>query len=321
MGDQNQYEDLDLSDDELAALEEDDDEGNEDANQGGDDELETDDDADTDGGEAETDEDESGEDDTSGTDESGEGDAQVDGEAQGEDSSGSEDDADKTGAKEGEEDKAAPDDTTAGADTSGVDSPVTASDVFKADAAALEQKLDDGEIEYEEYEREKELLKEELHRGWSREEFQRQQLEQQWKAEQEEFFQGNDYLRGNPIVYDAFAKEVNRLLNDKAWANKPGEEVLTEAKKAIDSAFGTGKETAEPEKAQKGKKTPGKKSVDKAKKAGANRQSPKTLKDVPAADHNSDGAFDYLDDLEGAAFEKAIAKLTPEEMEAYENMT
>jgi hypothetical protein len=179
---------------------------------------------------------------------------------------------------------------------------------------ALDEQLDSGKLDFDEYKKELMALERERTKDLVKQEITRSKVEDTWKAEQDEFFSENDYLKDNKIVYDAFAREVNALLADKAWAKKPGPDILNHAKETIDQAFGIkpAKEKAAPK-----EKTDAQKAVEKAKKSRAKKDGPKTLKDVPAADGNTDGAFEHLDNLEGPALEAAVAKMTPEEQEAW----
>lgn len=177
---------------------------------------------------------------------------------------------------------------------------------------ALDEQLDSGKLDFDEYKKELMALERERTKDLVKQEISRSKVEDTWKAEQDEFFSENDYLKGNKIVYDAFAREVNDLLGQKEWANKPGPDILNKAKETIDQAFGI-----KPEKPKPKEKTDGQKAVDKAKQSRAKKAAPKTLKDVPAADGNTDGAFEHLDNLEGPALEAAVAKMTPEEQEAW----
>lgn len=177
---------------------------------------------------------------------------------------------------------------------------------------ALDEQLDSGKLDFDEYKKELMALERERTKDLVKQEITRSKVEDTWKAEQDEFFSENDYLKDNKIVYDAFAREVNALLADKAWANKPGPDILSQAKQTIDKAFGVS-----PKKPKPKEKTDGQKAVEKAKQSRAKKDGPKTLKDVPAADGNTDGAFEHLDNLEGPALEAAVAKMTPEEQEAW----
>lgn len=177
--------------------------------------------------------------------------------------------------------------------------------------AELEKKFNDGDLDFDTYIKDRLGLERDKTREIVRDEAVRMSAENTWKSEQETFFSSNEHLKSNPIVYDSFAREVNRLLKDKAWASKPGGDVLDKAKSLIETAFHLEKPAPEKETSK------GKAAVRDAKKASANRATPQTLKDVPAADGNMDGGFEYLDKLDGAAYELAISKLSTEELDAY----
>lgn len=213
---------------------------------------------------------------------------------------------------------------TDGADGSGADPGyVKHEPSYEQKIKDLDQRLDDGKIDFDEYKKELRELEHSRTHEIIRQEIQRSKAEETWQAEQRAFFAANESLspgKANPIVYNAFAGEVARLASDKAWTSRSGADLLAEAKKNVEAAFGLKSENKDPEPPPKKKeKTDGQKAVDIAKKANANQDGLKTLKDVPAGDKNTDNPFDYLDSLEGAEFESAIAKLSPAEMKAYEN--
>ena len=308
-----------LSEEEIAAIQDD-----EDDSQDQDQEEDDDNDDDLDG---DTSDSEDGDvedpghdvDDTGGNDGDGEGAGAEDEDPDSSDSEtdkgDSEDNEDKDGIQEGQENKKPeatgddsdnPDNLSAGH--------VDLDKLYNDKVSDLDKRLDDGDVDFEEYKKELVSIERERSRAIVREEIAMQQAEQVWEAEQTSFFAENKYIKGNEIVYDAFARKVNQLLGDTAWAKKPGADILVEAKKQIDSAFGF-----KPGKADKDKKDdePAK-AVAKAKKASASRGGPRTLKDVPASTSNNDSdAFAYLDKLDGQAYERAVAKLSDAELEAY----
>lgn len=179
---------------------------------------------------------------------------------------------------------------------------------------ALDKKLDEGEIDFDTYKKELLLLNRKEIRAEVAQEYAKLKAEETWHTEQKEFFKDNEneYLKENQIVLGAFAAEVNRRLADKAWASKSGTEILAAAKEAIDFAFkiGQAKEEA-PVKDDKGKQ------AVKAAKQASKKDAPQTLKSVPAAEVNEDNKFAYLDNLTGLAYEKAIAQLSEAELEVY----
>jgi hypothetical protein len=342
MSDSNDFKGL--SEEEIAAIKDDEGDDNTDDDLDSDDEQDLDDDGDA----SDEDDDDSDleagqDDDQDAEDESGEADEDESGADDDKDSEDdSEDDENSDDAEKGQKDKgddsASKDDKPDADDSDGsgtVDKEYQGKiDVLDQKIVALDEKLDEGEIPFDDYKKqllaigaEKEGLKTEQNevrtRALVREETARMSAETTWKSEQAEFFKENDYMKESPIVYDSFAREVNRLLGDKGWANKSGADVLAEAKKNVDDAFGVkpaekSDEDKADEKAAAEKKAAGKKAVKNAKKASGKKKAPQTLKDVPASDNNMDGgAFDHLDKLDGLELEKALEKLTPEEMDAY----
>ena len=307
------YTDLDLSDEEVLALEGDDNDQDDDKGDIENDDEPDQDDKGGDEGDADPDDDGDGDADQDDADESDEADTGTE-DKQGDPA----DDAAKADAKADEPDGKTVDDAKPGdSDDVGTgDDPAVSSD-YETKIKDLDKKLDDGEIHFDEYKTELRSIERERTRDIVRQEMSYTKAEETWNSEQSTFFADNGYLKTNPVVYDSFAREVNRLLADKAWSNKPGTDVLAEAKKSIDSAFGV--QTPKKEENKPVPVSEGKKAVQKAKQSGANKSSPKTLRDIPASDNNTDGAFEHLDSLSGAAYESAIAKLTPAEMEAYEN--
>lgn len=303
------YDDLDLSEEEMAALEDNEDTEDQEDQDADDDvqDQEADEDAESEGDDSDADDD---------TDQE-EGDQDSGGDESEDQSGDSEDDADQDG-KEGDQKDGAEDDEP-GKDA-GDDAGAVADDQIGTDAQyeekikALDERLDNGELDFDEYKKEFMTLERSRTQELVRQEMARTKAEETWQNEQAEFFGENAYLKDNQIVYDAFARKVNALLEDKTWANKPGTDVLAEAKKVVDKAFGIkpAKEKPAPK-----EKTDGQKAVDKAKQSRAKKGGPKTLKDVPASDDNSDGAFEHLDNLDGPALEAAVAKMTPEEQEAW----
>lgn len=308
-----------LSDEERAALEDED--GNENDTEGGDGGEEDDDESDQ-GGDGDQGDGERGEDDVQDgnpDDKEADPDAQTDtdqNKGESSDSQGGDSEDDENQDKEKETPAAADD---AGTGTGDVDPEPT----YEQKLKELDQKLDDGKIEFDDYKKELRELEHSRTQELVRQEVQRVKAEDTWQAEQRAFFAANESLspgKANPIVYNAFAGEVNRLAADKAWASRSGADLLAEAKKNVEAAFGLKSEGKDPDPPPKKKeKTDGQKAVEKAKKFNAIQDSPQTLKNVPASDKNTDNPFGHLDNLDGAEYEAAWSKLSSAEREAYEN--
>jgi hypothetical protein len=217
------------------------------------------------------------------------------------------DEDDETGTEE-----TAKDDTVEKAQpvvTSAFDSVRAAHEVALAE---LEKKFDNGDVDFDEYKSSLRALERQLVKAEVAEEYARQKAEDIWQSEQQAFFKSNQYLKDNLIVMDAFAREVNKRLDDESWATKSGTEILKDAQSVIDKAFGR-----QPSDAKGKTEDKGKDAVKKAKKAAAKSTNLSTLRGIPAAEQNKDTKFAYLDNLTGMAYEQAVAKLSQEEMDAY----
>lgn len=131
--------------------------------------------------------------------------------------------------------------------------------------------------------------------------------EQRWKWEQERFFgQEKAAIYKDPIILAALDASVKQLAADPANAKKPAGFYLEEADRQIRKRFNMG----EPPVTREGKQP--------------NRQPdlsrvPKTLAQLPAAEMAETGneEFGYLDKLDGIALEQALRKLTPEQEARY----
>lgn len=132
---------------------------------------------------------------------------------------------------------------------------------------------------------------------------------QRWKWEQERFFgQEKAAIYKDPIVLAALNASVQQISADPANAKKPMGFFLEEADRQIRKRFNMG---GEPPPAAKDNKP-------------ANRQPdlsnvPKTLAQLPAAEMAETGSdeFAYLEKLDGIALEQALRKLTPEQEARY----
>lgn len=292
-----------LSEEEIAALEEDDDQGTDtDDVDGVADVDRTEDDEDSDNADSDSDDIEEKDQDTS-TDNDDDQDAET----------GEADQTEKPQTKTVPDAKKATDEDKSGND----EAPGTTTPPLSIDdeIKALDKKLDEGEIDFDTYKKSLRAIERKGIRDEVAREYARQKADETWQNEQKQFFKENDYLKENQIVLGAFATEVNKRLADKAWASKSGTEILAAAKEAIDSAFKIGQTKEEaPVKDDKGKQA-----VKAAKQASSKKDAPQTLKSVPAAESNDDNKYAYIEKLSGQAYEAAVAKLTDAQMEEYLN--
>lgn len=184
---------------------------------------------------------------------------------------------------------------------------------------ALMTKFKDGEIELPDFmEQKAELDNEKLQLSISAKqaEWAQQQntdsREQRWKWEQERFFSQDKAAiykdDKDPIALAALNATVKQLASDPANNRRPPGWFLEEADRRVRERFNLGGATkAAPDTTKKPAREPDLSKV------------PKTLANLPAADIAETGSdeFAYLDKLDGIALEQALRKLTPEQEARY----
>lgn len=166
----------------------------------------------------------------------------------------------------------------------------------------------DGEIRIDEYEEQRGEIEREVRalekaavKAEIAEEARKQAADQQWQFEQQVFFRdkANVQFRDDPIMNAAFNTALKDLASDAANDKRDMPWFLREAANAVRQRFGSNASS-----------TNGKN----------NRPIPPNLGNVPAADINdvnNRGEFDHLQKLEGMDLENALAKMTPEQERRY----
>lgn len=208
--------------------------------------------------------------------------------------------------------------------------PADLDDQLKAvdvEQAALDKKLDDGEIESKEYAKESRKL------GDKRQELRDIDSEhsliartnesarvQHWKTAQASFFDlRKDF--GNPIMQGALDAALRDLYANPKYAGADYNWLLNKAAANVDAAMGKTATPAAPEAPTKPVTAVAQRARENAARAAADRAAvPTTLGAVPAAEANDPGAggeFSHLDNLSGMELEKEIAKLPQEAAERY----
>lgn len=199
------------------------------------------------------------------------------------------------------------------------------------DQAALDRKLDEGDLESKDYARESRKLAD-----------QRQELRDirtevdtvtrtnvatrtaHWNAAQATFFDRRAEFK-TPIMMGALDAALRDLYANQKYAGADYNWLLAKAAAEVDKAMGKSEAAPAPPAATPGAKqaTP---AVDKAKaalaRADADRKVlPTTLGGLPAADAeqpgSSGGEFSHLDNLSGMELEEAIAKMPREAADRY----
>lgn len=175
---------------------------------------------------------------------------------------------------------------------------------------ALDAKFDEGELtaaELRQQTRDIERQIRELERTGERAQLSRDAQAATWENETVANFLANNaaYQEGS-FLYQALDTEVRKLQVGAYKDNPFSPEILTKAHENITSGIAALSGGAAP----RGKDNPGTKQ----------REIPPNLGGLPSAaddDLGGGGDFAYLDRLQGLAYEEALAKLTPDQQEAY----
>lgn len=142
-----------------------------------------------------------------------------------------------------------------------------------------------------------------------------------WEHEQQLFLDENQQFRDNTSMNLLFVSTVNNLLADKDNAKLSDRDILDKAREIISKDLG-GTPDADNDTNDNNNNTAKKKEKDRllkdAKKAVSDKTKiPKTLKDLPNAEMEGGGKFEYLDNLSGNKYEEAISNMSDKEFEEY----
>jgi len=187
-----------------------------------------------------------------------------------------------------------------------------------SDLVAIRKQLDEGEIDFNAYEEQKDALLEKRSDLKVSQAIAERDLRhnaetqaQLWAHDQKVFFEQteNAVFNTNKILYGALDTAVKDLANDAANANRTGSWILNEAKRQVLELF---KKEAKPEVKSENKHIVSKK----------DKVVPITLGNMPAAEANvTQDEFASIDKLldkgDQHAYERALSKLTIEQQERY----
>ena len=184
-------------------------------------------------------------------------------------------------------------------------------DKLNEELAGLKKKFDEGDIAVDEYIDERDRLSRAIVKAELKAELAQESATKSWEQSQKDFLgnEASSFLRESDVIYDAFAMQVNKLIADPKSASLSDEALLKAARDKVYAAFRISPES------QPSKK--GESAIREAKKEAADRgKTPKTLQGVPAAapaDDTDANPFAYLDRLSGEKLEAAVEKLSPED--------
>jgi hypothetical protein len=177
----------------------------------------------------------------------------------------------------------------------------------------------EGAIDYDEYLDLRDTFKEQLWAHNVATQFSAESVDTRWEWEQETFLtdEANDWIAGDDVVYSAFAATVNRIMSTEEGAVLPGPDLLAQAREEVASRFSPSHPKEVADQAEEEKKQAALKS---AKKKEASKQAPETLAGKPAAEIDDGvGEFEWLDKLDGEAYEKAVEGLSDVQLARYES--
>lgn len=190
---------------------------------------------------------------------------------------------------------------------------------LSAELNKLDEQFEEGDISLKDYNAQRDALNQAKFRLEMYEDINRQvavqTVENNWKAAQREFFSENrDYIE-NSILNAAYVHAVNSLLATDEGKAMSDRQVLLKAKETVEESLGMKKgEGGKDDQGDAGKAAL---AAAKKKEAGKGRDG-MSLRDMPKSQEDESGdRFDALDRLEGEEFENAIAKLSDSEREAY----
>lgn len=184
-------------------------------------------------------------------------------------------------------------------------------DKLNADLSALKTKFDEGEIAVDEYIDERDRLSRAIVKAELKAELAQESAAKSWEKSQKDFLgnEASSFLRESDVIFDAFAMQVNKLIADPKSASMSDEALLKAARDKVYAAFRISPESQPPKKDES--------AIREAKKEAADRsKAPKTLHGVPAAapaDDTDANPFAYLDRLSGDQLEAAVEKLSPDD--------
>lgn len=186
----------------------------------------------------------------------------------------------------------------------------------------LDTKFDDGDLTTKEYRQEMAKLdrsEREIEQAQFKakiaQEMQQQQQQQAWLETVNDFLDTHTQYRDKPLLFNTLDMVVKQIANDEGNAELTGRQILNKAHSQIQDELGI----SQPADGDGGKPQ----AKDKGKGKKSKPEAPPTLGKVPAAEANDPTAsskFKRLDDLaerDPMAHEKAVEALSESEREAY----
>ncbi len=186
------------------------------------------------------------------------------------------------------------------------------------DKAQAKKDFQEGIIDYDEYLDKRDAFNQQI---WSHNmamQMSSESVDTRWEWEQESFLtdKANAWINDDEVCYSAFAATVNRLMSTDEGAVMPGPELLALAREQVAKRFSPTRQEERIDKEEEDKK---KEALKSAKSKEAAKVAPETLGGKPAAEIDEGiGEFDWIDKLDGEAYEKAVENLSEAQLKRYE---
>lgn len=184
--------------------------------------------------------------------------------------------------------------------------------------AQAKKDFQEGVIDYDEYLDKRDEYNQQIWQHNLAQQMSSESVDTRWEWEQESFLtaEQNAWINDDEVVYRAFAATVNAILSTEEGSVMPGPDILAQAREEVASRFSPQGQQDRINQEEEAKKQ---KALDNAKKTEAAKQAPETLGGKPAAEIDEGvGEFDWLDKLDGEAYEQAVSNLTEAQLKRYE---
>ena len=180
-------------------------------------------------------------------------------------------------------------------------------DKLNADMADLKQKFDDGDISIDEYMDSRFAIERKVVKIEAHQERMQQDAQMSWDRASQEFLanEDNNALRENDVLYGAFAMQVNKLIGDPASEAMSDADLLRTARDKVFAAFRI-PQGSQPSKDESAVRAAKREAADRGKAPTTLQGVPAAAQ----ADDVDQSPFAYLDRLSGEQLEAAVAKLS-----------
>jgi hypothetical protein len=184
--------------------------------------------------------------------------------------------------------------------------------------AKAKKDFQEGVIDYDEYLDQRDQFNQQIWQHNLAVQMSSESVDTRWEWEQETFLtaQENAWINDDEVIYRAFAATVNAILSTEEGSVMPGPDILANAREEVAKRFSPQGQQERIDQEEQSKK---KAALENAKATEAAKQAPETLGGKPAAEIDEGvGEFDWLDKLDGEAYEQAVSNLTEAQLKRYE---